>query len=267
MKSWLILLSLGSIVMFPSVARSFRASGMRINRLHLLGSRRLLQTSGKDKDKNFIDVEIIDNTKKGKGRTIDVPKENNDESGIFGFVKKTAQSAATGLTKLLGRDEETLRRKERTKVMNAEIDRAFKGHGILGGIMGKAAKMVGGMVVNSIADSVRDMEQVRSRVEDMVMQDSECRAALGSSLQVYPPMSTSSSMMRVNGRVQKVITMMMPVQGSAGAGHIQVTASASNSDTLLIDEAIVRLSTGRSITVGSSSKGVGGVGKGTIIDA
>jgi hypothetical protein len=215
------------------------------------------------KDKDYIDVEVIDNTKKKKNeRTAeDVGSDSSSAPGFLGLAQRTAQTAVRGLTKLFGRDEETLRRKERTAKLDSEIDRAFQNSGVLGGLMGKVMKTVGGMVINNIADAARDIEEVRMQVEELIENDPACKASLGSGIQVYPPMSTSSSSMSVNGRVQKTIILLMPVQGSAGSGQVQV-ASSGGKDAISIDEVVLQLSSGRVINVPTRRR----AGKGTIID-
>lgn len=209
-------------------------------------------------------MEIIDNTKKkGTSRANDTytkkPAASEKPTGILGFVQQTAQSAIGGIAKLLGRDEESMKRKQRTAAFNAEIDRALQGSGLVGGLFGRLAKTVGGAMINTIAEGAESMQNVRMQVEDLLQADSACRDALGGTMQLYPPMTTSASSVIVNGKAKKNVVMIMPVQGARASGQVRVIASGGESSKdMVLDEVVLQLSTGRVIDVATRGRPGGG---------
>lgn len=269
MRTAKFILSFGTMIAFPALIRSLHgAPSSRIRRLMLPSCRPLAyhrstaRFNRKEKDAEYIDVEIIDNTKKEKQRKPEESRKEPSEPGFLGLAKSTAKFAVNKLSKLFGRDEESMKKKERTAAFNTEIDRAFQNTGLIGGMMGRAVKLVGGMVMNNLAESMKDIEQVRSDIADLIGLDSSSCTALGGTYQVYIPIASSSSTSVINGRKTKRMQLIMPVQGSLDNGQIEVIASATDGEAVEIEEAVLQLSSGRTIRVPTKRA----PGKGTIID-
>ena len=261
-------------VMLPRAVRAFRVSNSRIHRQWLYPTQRYLGSGDYDKsnkEKKFVEVEFIDNTKHKKKNsdlhrddTLNNENPENSSSSLFGMVQNTAKSAVEGITKFFGRDEESLRRKEQAAKMNAEIDRAFAHSGILGGVLKSVVKMVGGRMMNSMADTARDMETIRTQVEGLIQSNLECQKHLGSPVRTYPATNFSSSTVDINGKTENKIVLVLPAQGTKATGRVEVTASMQNGKTIIMDSARLVLSSGQEIDLTTTSGRKRGTG--TIID-
>lgn len=263
------MMTFGTIVVFPSLLRSLHyAPNLRTRRL-MFPAKRLFtynrsnpNFNKKEKDAEYIDVEVIDNTKKVNKKKPEEVRKDSSESGLLGLAKSTAKFAVNKLSKLFGQDEESLRRKERTAAFNSEIDKAFRNTGLFGTMMGRAVKLVGGMVMNNLAESMKDIEHVRSDVTDLIALDSNCRTALGGSYQVFMPIASSAATSVINGKKNKRMQLVLPVQGSLNNGQVEVIASATDGEELVIHEVELQLASGRVLRVPTKRA----PGKGTIID-
>ncbi|KAJ1422059.1 hypothetical protein B484DRAFT_452527 [Ochromonadaceae sp. CCMP2298] len=273
----LLLLSLGSF----SMLHCFRTLGNRV-----VPARRFLPAlvqprfrSRFSKERDYIDVEVVGEDDKrdyDKGsrkkeessdwRVEEKPAKSEGTGGLFGLLKYTAKAAVGtakslggGLARTLGVDEESKVKNERRDKLNTEIDKVF-GKTLMGGLVGRVAKIAGGMVMEALAESANDLADVQSAVSKLLLQHSESRGALGSGVECSMPMQSSSSAVNVNGVSKKQLAFVFPVRGSSGQGQVQVQASTSQG-VLRIDSLVLAVQ-GRQIRVPTS---VGG-GSGTIID-
>jgi hypothetical protein len=247
-----VLLSLGAFLALPTTLRGLRPLSMQFRGSPLLVNSRMLRSrAGDSKEKEYVEVEIIDTKKRKKVAIDDVyePRPSIEPAGLLGFAKRAADSVVGGVAKLFGRDEESMRRKQRTAAFNAEIDRAVQGTGLVGGMLGRLAKSMGGAMINTLAEGVEKMENVKNQVENLLNENSESAAALGQPVQLFHAISTSAHSTNINGKSVDNIVMIIPVQGSRSSGQVQVVASSNGGKEMTLKEVVLQLDTGRVIEV------------------
>lgn len=136
----------------------------------------------------------------------------------------------SGITKWFSgadKEEETQlarRRRESQRTRDAAIDTMLEDAGIFGALMSPLVKGVAGAMADVFAEQQDDVDAVLSQLDSMLQRDSRVTASVGSRIAAGTPMSTGYSSINMNGRVQKQLSLVVPVTGSAGSGTAQVQA-------------------------------------------
>lgn len=170
-------------------------------------------------------------------------------------------SIGNNISRFLGIDDDSKRKRERKNELNRSIDQMFKGSGFAGGLMGSLFKGVAGMAMEAMQESMETIGVVQDQAKISV----ELNGALGVGVAVGMPFQQSSSSMNVNGVTVRKTFMAMPVSGSRGTGQLECDATVTgeknaevtfNSLTLLTQD-------GQRINLKSVGRGPGG---GQVID-
>jgi hypothetical protein len=247
----ILLLALSSIVNSYHI----HSSSINSNSRHI----RLLRYN---KDNDFIDAEIIDNTQKSSSSSLSSDKKPTKGiiSSVFNFGKKLFTN---------NNDDSKLsvvekKKKEQKEQMNSMIDEAFKGTGLVGGLFGSVIKGVGGMITDSIADASKDQDFIQEAIINKLSSSSIASSKIGNDIRCGFPLQSSSSSFNINGNVQKQFSQVIQVQGSRGVGTVQAAGTIDSNGSIKFNQLLLQDNT--SMITDLLLKGSGGAGSGTIID-
>lgn len=226
-----------------------------------------LLLSNNNNNNDFIDAEIVDNK---KSSTLSSSSSSSNEkskgkgiiSSLFNFGKK-----------LLSNDESKLspiekKKKEQKQQMNKIIDDAFKGKGLVGGVMGGMLKGVGNIITESFSEMTNDQTIIQEAVIMKLSSSLLLSSKLGSDIQCGFPLQSSSNSINVNGKIQKSFSQVIQVQGRKGYGIVQFAGNIVNEKvefTQLLFQDNNNMQIIDILKSGGSNNGSGS-GSGTIID-
>lgn len=245
-------------------------------------SRRSYRTAGylamSPRPDDFIDAEYVEKSSTSKtgasyGRAGGSSTDSSgglrreEKKSMGGEEKKSGggffSGALNSLAKLVGRDKESVEKRERNSEMNTAIDKMFEKSGLLGGVAASVLKSVGGAVAEMAREAGKDADAVMMAVQRRMEMDDACTAALGESISLGAPFTASSSSVNINGVSSKNFMYVVPAQGNRGGGQVQVRASIDGGGgRVVLQELVLQTTSGQVIKVGSSSGGGGGRGGG-----
>ena len=176
-----------------------------------------------------------------------------------GYTKGTG--FFSGLAKLFGQDEASLKKKEQKKQINTAIDKMMEGTGLTGKLLGGIMKGVGGMVAEGLANQQVDMQSVNDLIVSTLENDDECSRLLGRGIGIQQVFSSSSSSSSINGVSSKQLNLGMIVSGSQDSASVQASASSGDGKELYLTALTLQFqSTGKIIRVVNSGSSQGGAG-------
>lgn len=211
------------------------------------------------KKDDFVDAEIVGNG--GKDSSINIFEGLTRKSG-----DEKKNPLVQGLLKIFGKDEKSIKKREQEKQIDTAIDKIFEGSGLLGMGMKGVVKGVAKMVTASMSETMDDTQAVITEVDRQVRSSSVVKSNIGEVVSIYPPMSTMSSSMNINGNVQKSMTLLIPVMGRLTGAMLRVVASRGPDpdDAVDITQLVLQTDSGEEISINDTFKGRGGPG--SVID-
>ena len=254
------LLLLILLLALSSIVNSYHIHSSSINSITKHWHIRLLRYN---KDNDFIDAEIIDNTQKSSSSSSSLSSDKKPTKGIISSVFNFGKKLFTN-----NNDDSKLsvvekKKKEQKEQMNSMIDEAFKGTGLVGGLFGSVIKGVGGMITDSIADASKDQDFIQEAIINK-LSSSIASSKIGNDIRCGFPLQSSSSSFNINGNVQKQFSQVIQVQGSRGVGTVQAAGTIDSNGSIKFNQLLLQDNT--SMITDLLLKGSGGAGSGTIID-
>ncbi|GAB4821872.1 hypothetical protein N2152v2_008918 [Parachlorella kessleri] len=195
------------------------------------------------------------------------------------FARKVGSGISGAIAKVLPSEEErAIKHSEQEERARREL---YRGPGVEGGIFsGLLGRAVGrmlqgalGAVGEQLRQAAEQVADVQSRAVAMIESDPRVRDRLGGSVQCLAPMSQSSMTQSINGRVSRVVTLVLPVVGAGGRAAAQAEVRwVENADAAGEQLSVtVRLPSGEVVRVdgggrGGSSRSSSSSSKGNTID-
>lgn len=94
------------------------------------------------------------------------------------------------------------------------------GGGLVSGLLGRAVGRMMQSALGALGEQLREAQEqaadVQQRAADLIENDARVRQRLGGTVRCMAPMSQGSMTQSINGRVSRVVTLVLPVVGQNG---------------------------------------------------
>lgn len=122
------------------------------------------------------------------------------------------------LSRLFGKKEETALEKQQ-KALNAEIDQAFKGNGLMGSLAAMMTKSIIGAAGSAMAQSMEEIKRVQDKVAEELVRSGKLDQVTSQT-----PYEQSYSQINVNGKAVTQVMLTYEASGTYSSGLVRVDA-------------------------------------------
>ena len=136
-------------IRYLAIVASRNRHSVRCARSKLIFPSTVRSLSSKKREEDVIYEEATSKFNRKEG---DDAEKRAEPVSQKGFLEGIADKAL----KFIGMDEESRERRENKRQMNAEIDKALRGTGLMGGLVGSLIKSVSGAMVDQISQQNKD---------------------------------------------------------------------------------------------------------------